>query len=100
MTVETGTLKTAQVIWRLNTMAAASVIVGIVLLFFGRRLFWLFVAGAGFAAGLFFARDHFHIQSDWLVLAIAVMADLIGALLAVLAQKLAIGLGGGLAGGF
>jgi hypothetical protein len=81
-------------------MGIASVLIGIVLLFFGRRIFWLFVAGTGFAAGLFFARDYFQVESELLVLAIALLAGLIGALLALLLQKLAIGVAGFLAGGF
>jgi Domain of unknown function (DUF4203) len=77
-----------------------AIVVGLALLFFGRQLFWLFVGGVGFAAGLALATKVLEGQPDWLVLAIALLAGLIGALLSIFVQRLAIGLAGFFAGGY
>jgi hypothetical protein len=77
-----------------------SAIFGLVLLLFGRRLFWFFVAAAGFSAGMFIARDQLHLESQMLVLAIALLAGLIGALLSIFLQKLAIAVAGFAAAGY
>lgn len=76
------------------------VFIGSAVLLFGRRLFWLFVAGSGFAAGAALAATFFHGQPDWVGLAIAGAAGVIGALVALFAQKVAIGIAGCLAGGY
>jgi hypothetical protein len=81
-------------------MSIVNAIVGIVLLLLGRRLFWFFVAASGFAAGMFVAHEHLKLQSDALVLAIALLSGVIGALLAFFLQKLAVSVAGFLAGGF
>jgi Domain of unknown function (DUF4203) len=76
-----------------------SLLVGITLLLFGRRLFWLFVAAIGFAIGLQFAPYLIQNPPPWLSLAISLALGLLGALLAFLLQKLAIGIAGFLVGG-
>ena len=75
-------------------------LMGIALLLFGRRLFWFFIAAAGFAAGVLLARDFFELHSELQVLAIGLLAGLLGALLSVLLQKLAIAIAGFTAGGY
>ena len=70
--------------------------IGAALIVLGRKLFWLFVAAVGFAAGWVVASDLLHVQPDWLALA----AGVLGALVAQFVQKLAIGLAGFLAGAF
>jgi len=74
--------------------------VGAVLLVLGRKLFWLFVAAVGFAAGWTVASDLLHLQPEWLALVIAIAAGLLGAVLATFVQKIAVGLAGFLAGAF
>jgi hypothetical protein len=74
-------------------------IVGIALLTFGRKAFWMFVGGIGFLVGIQFATQVVRIEADWLVLAIAVVAGLAGGLLALLLQGAAVGLAGFVAGG-
>jgi len=74
--------------------------VGAVLLILGRKLFWLFVAAVGFAAGWTVAADLLHVQPEWLALVLALAAGVLGALVAQFVQKLAIGLAGFLAGAF
>jgi len=76
------------------------VVVGLLLLTLGKRLFWLFVAGVGFVATLAVATQFFQPQSELTLFVIAVVAGFVGALLGVFAQKLAIGIAGFLAGGY
>ena len=74
-------------------------LIGAVVLLFGRKLFWLCVAAIGFAAGVELAPHLVHEPSALLSLTIALLLGIIGALLAVFLQKIAIGVLGFLAGG-
>ena len=76
-----------------------SVLIGAIILFFGRRLFWLCVAAVGFAAGVEFAPHLMHEPTPVLQLSIAIVFGFIGALLALFLQKIAIAVAGFLAGG-
>jgi hypothetical protein len=76
-----------------------SVLIGAVILFFGRRLFWLCVAAVGFAAGVEIAPHLVHEPSAILSLSVAIVFGFIGALLAMFLQKVAIAVAGFLAGG-
>ncbi|NJL29173.1 MAG: DUF4203 domain-containing protein [Thermoanaerobaculia bacterium] len=73
---------------------------GLVLLFFGRKLFWLALAGLGFLLGLAIADQLLPAQSEGVRLGLALLCGVAGGFLAVLAQKLAIRLAGILGGGF
>jgi hypothetical protein len=73
-------------------------IMGLLLLTLGRRLFWLFVLCVGFVAGLQMAQLYLGLQPVWMVWATALLFGLVGALLAMFFQTLAIGLGGFAAG--
>ena len=76
-----------------------SLLVGIALLLFGRRLFWLFVAAIGFAIGMQLTPYLMQHPPVWLALAISILLGLLGALLAFLLQKIAIALAGFFVGG-
>ncbi len=76
-----------------------SVAIGVVILFFGRKLFWLCVAAVGFAAGVEVAPHLVHEPSAILSLSVAIVFGFIGALLAIFLQKVAIAVAGFLAGG-
>lgn len=76
-----------------------SVVVGIALLLFGRKLFWLFVAALGFAIGLQLAPYFSQNPPLWLSLLLSLGLGLLGALIALLLQKVAIGIAGFLVGG-
>ncbi len=74
-------------------------LIGVVILFFGRKLFWLCVAAVGFAAGVEIAPHLVQEPSPLLALTVALVLGLIGALLALFLQKIAIAVLGFLAGG-
>jgi Domain of unknown function (DUF4203) len=76
-----------------------SVIIGAAILLFGRKLFWLFVAALGFAVGLEIAAYFMREPPQWMTLLVALGCGVIGALLAILLQKLAIAIAGFIAGG-
>ncbi len=76
-----------------------SALIGVVILLFGRRLFWLCVAAVGFAAGVEFAPHFVHEPSTLVLLTVAIVLGFIGALLALFLQKIAIAIAGFLAGG-
>ncbi len=81
------------------SVAIVGALIGAVILLFGRKLFWLCVAAVGFAAGVEIAPHLVHEPSPLLALAIALVLGLIGALLALFLQKVAIAVLGFLAGG-
>ena len=83
----------------MNLSLLLSVIIGLVVLFFGRKLFWLSVAAIGFAAGFEVAPHFVHQPSPLLAFTFALVLGFIGALLALFLQKVAIGIAGFLAGG-
>jgi MFS family permease len=77
-----------------------SIILGVLLLLTGRKLFWLFIATAGFFVGMSFAGIFFTGQQQWAIFLVAVLTGLIGALLAVFAQGVAFSLAGFYAGAY
>jgi hypothetical protein len=81
------------------SVPAVSALIGVVILFFGRKLFWLCVAAVGFLAGIELAPHLVNEPSSLLQLAVAIVLGLLGALLAFLLQKIAIAIVGFLAGG-
>jgi hypothetical protein len=76
----------------------AALIVGALLLLAGRRLFWLLVGVVGFFAAYSLSLQVLHLRPAGLELLIAVMAGLIGVLLAIFLQKVAIAIAGFLLG--
>jgi hypothetical protein len=76
------------------------VLLGIVVLLAGRRLFWVTVAAVGFVVSLFFVVGYMQDQPAWLVLVVALAVGIIGALLAILLQEVAVAVAGFLAGGY
>jgi hypothetical protein len=77
-----------------------SILVGIAVLTLGRKLFWLFVGAVGFAIGLNLATEFFQGQPDWVILVVALVLGLIGALLAIFIQKIAVIIAGFVIGGY
>lgn len=81
------------------SVAIAGALIGVVILLFGRKLFWLCVAAVGFAAGVEIAPHLVQQPSPVLALTVALILGLLGALLALFLQKIAIAVLGFLAGG-
>jgi len=75
-----------------------NVLAGSLLLLLGRKLFWVFVAIVGFLSGIQLAPRFFPNEPEVVVLLIGLVAGLMGALLAVFLQHVAIGIAGFLAG--
>jgi len=76
-----------------------SILVGALILFFGRRLFWLFVAAIGFWIGFELTPHLMQNPPPWLAVTVAIILGLLGAVLAFVLQKIAIGVAGFLVGG-
>ena len=74
-------------------------LVGVIVLLFGRKLFWLCVAAVGFAVGVEVAPHLVQQPSPIVALTFALVLGLVGALLALFLQKIAIGIAGFVAGG-
>jgi MFS family permease len=76
-----------------------SLIVGALILLLGRRLFWLFVAAVGFAIGIELTPYLIQHPPPWLALGVAIILGILGAVLALVLQKIAIAIAGFLVGG-
>jgi MFS family permease len=77
-----------------------NIVLGILLLTTGKKLYWLFVAVVGFVIGLALATQYLQLNPPWMVYILAFAAGVIGAILGILVQKLAIALVGFIAGGY
>ncbi|HXT39361.1 MAG TPA: hypothetical protein VN887_05005 [Candidatus Angelobacter sp.] len=84
----------------MTTMPLINIIVGAALLLFGRRLFWLFVAGVGFVAGMTLATAWFGGNISPVVILIATGVGIIGAILSVFLQGAVVAIAGFLSGGY
>jgi len=82
-------------------MQWSNIVVGALLLLFGRRLFWLFVACVGFVMGAQLAVVVLgNTQPEMVVLAVAIGLGVIGAIVSLFLEKLVAGIAGFLAGGY
>jgi hypothetical protein len=73
---------------------------GILLLMMGRKLFWLFVGGLGFVAGIEYAGLLLHGQPEWVALVAALVMAVVGLVLAIVMQRVGVGIAGFIAGGY
>jgi hypothetical protein len=78
----------------------ADFVAGALLLALGRKLFWLFVGIAGFYVGIEFVRVLLAEQPQWVMWVVGVGAGLIGAVLALVFQRLGFAMAGFYAGGY
>jgi hypothetical protein len=76
------------------------IILGLLILTLGRKLFWLFVGAVGFVSGLHIAQYSFYGQPEWVVLLAGVFAGILGAVFAIFLQKMAVVFVGFFAGGY
>ncbi len=77
-----------------------SVLLGIVILVWGRKLFWLTIGGVGFITGLILVFSLLEEQPAWIMLAAAFGVGAIGAILAILLQQVAVLIAGFLMGAY
>ena len=82
-----------------NTVPIVGIVIGALVLLFGRRLFWLFVAAIGFWIGFQFTPYLVQHPPEWVTLVVAVVLGIIGAVLALVLQKVAIAIAGFFVGG-
>jgi hypothetical protein len=76
------------------------VLMGVVVLLFGRSLYWAFIAIAGFLVGMALANQWLADKQEWVRILAAVGAGLIGALVGIMVQRLAFAIGGFFAGAY
>lgn len=81
-------------------MEIINLVLGIILLTLGKKLYWLFVAIVGFVIGLVFVGTYIQLEPQWLVYVVAFGMGVIGAILAVFVQKIAIAVVGFIVGGY
>lgn len=77
-----------------------TLIIGIALLVLGRKLFWLFVGAIGFLGGMQFATAYLQGYGENIVLIAGLIGGLIGIVLAIFVQKVAVLAGGFIGGGY
>jgi hypothetical protein len=73
---------------------------GTLLLFYGRTLYWAFVAVAGFLVGFELAAEFLADQAEGVRILVALLGGVLGAILGLLAQRAAFAIGGLFAGGY
>ena len=82
------------------SIEATRMLLGMLLLAFGRRLFWLFVGAVGFVAGARFAERFLPGQPDDVIIIFCLVVGVVCAILAVTLRKAALAVAGFLAGGY
>ena len=70
-------------------MLILTILIGFVVLVMGRQIFWVFIAGIGFALGLIYGEQFYAGQPDWMIFAISSIIAILGAVLAYTLQRLA-----------
>jgi hypothetical protein len=80
--------------------AILKLLLGIVMLVRGSKLFWFFLGCVGFIFAFDFSQHNIHGKTQALTLAIALFAGIIGAVAAVLLQKFTVLIAGFFAGGY
>ncbi|HUA69334.1 MAG TPA: DUF4203 domain-containing protein [Candidatus Saccharimonadales bacterium] len=77
-----------------------NVLAGLAVLFFGRRLFWLFVGCVGFIVGFELAGDMLAGQPAWVILVVALVVGVLGAIASIFLQRVFVVVAGFFAGGY
>jgi hypothetical protein len=80
-------------------MLIVQALVGFAVLILGRQLFWVFVGGVGFILGIIYAAPLYQGQPTWVMLAVGLVAGMLGALFAYSLQRFAAAIAG-FAGGW
>src|SRR5512135_977366 len=82
-----------------SVLSILDLVLGVILLVAGRRLFWLLVGAIGFVIGVMLATRFFH-GSELTVVLAGLVLGIIFALLAIFLESIAIGIAGFLGGGY
>jgi MFS family permease len=77
-----------------------NIVLGIILLTVGKKLYWLLAAVVGFVIGLVLATQYVQLDPPWLIYIVAFCAGVIGAVLGIYVQRLAISLVGFIVSGY
>jgi hypothetical protein len=77
---------------------AVQIVAGLLVLFLGRRLFWLFVGVVGFYFGLQYGMKVFEGLAAWALMLLSIVLGVVCSLLTILLQRLAVILAGAMAG--
>lgn len=80
-------------------MLVLRILIGIALLLLGRKLFWLFVGGIGFVTAMDLTVRFLPQSAPFVAIVAGLLVGVIGALLAIFLQQVAVGVAGFLAGG-
>jgi hypothetical protein len=86
--------------WMSSPSAVVQLAAGVILLLFGRRLFWLLVAAIGFFVGLGLADAYLSVDAEALRWTLGIVAGVVAALAMVFVQRFAISAAGALAAGY
>jgi len=81
-------------------MNLITLLIGIIFLIAGQKIFWLFIASLGFLFGFEFAATFLAGQEYWKTFLISVICGLVGLVCALFLQELAIIVTGFIAGGY
>lgn len=76
------------------------VVLGLILLFLGRKFVWLFVGAVGFVAGVYVAGLFFPAESEMFQLTVALIVGIIFGVLSIFLKKFIIGATGFVIGGY
>ena len=79
-------------------MNLVDILVGLAVLFFGRKLFWVFVGGVGFLLGVTLAGRLLMVAPGWQVLVSGLVLGALGALTAIVFERAAVAVAGFLVG--
>ncbi len=70
-------------------MLVLTIVIGFLVLIMGRQIFWVFIAGLGFALGMIYGEQFYAGQPDWMLFLISSIIAILGAVLAYTLQRLA-----------
>ncbi len=70
-------------------MLILTTMIGFLVLIMGRQIFWVFIAGLGFAFGMIFGGQFYSGQPDWILFLVSSIIAIVGAVLAYTLQRLA-----------
>jgi hypothetical protein len=82
-----------------TAMILIQVAIGLLVLFYGRQLFWVFVGAVGFMLAMTVAAPFLTGRPEWQVLVVGLAVGALGALCALALERVAVAVAGFLAGG-